>query len=179
MKKYAECTMDSPEILGPETHQFYSTSSVSLPVGWDNELVVPFVQEMGAFLEKWGDVVRPSKIAIEIRSYDVSSRVSPDATALWARAKGSACMLDVQYDGSVEREVMRGEVVRLTEGLRERIEEGGKGGGHANPNFAVGGEGVERVFGGNLDRLREVKRMYDPKGVFRKWFPIEPAVLVA
>ena len=52
MKKYAECTMDSPEILGPETHQFYSTSSVSLPVGWDNELVVPFVQEMGAFLEK-------------------------------------------------------------------------------------------------------------------------------
>ena len=74
---------------------------------------------------------------------------------------------------------MRGEVVRLTEGLMERIEEGGKGGGHANPNFAVGGEGVERVFGGNLDRLREVKRMYDPKGVFRKWFPIEPAVLVA
>ncbi|KAH7390390.1 hypothetical protein BKA64DRAFT_757712 [Cadophora sp. MPI-SDFR-AT-0126] len=176
MKKYAECTMDSPEILGPETHQFYSTSSVSLPYGWDGELINPFVREMGEFLARWGEVVRPSKIAIEIRSYDVSSAVRPDATALWARGKGSACMLDVQYDGSVGREVMREEVVRLTEGLRGRIDEMGKGGGHANPNFAVGGEGVEKVFGGNLGRLREVKRKYDPEGVFTKWFPIEPAL---
>ncbi|PVH75609.1 FAD-binding domain-containing protein [Cadophora sp. DSE1049] len=179
MKKYAECTMDSPEILGPETHRFYSTSSVSLPVGWDGELVGGVVEDVGAFLEKWGDVVRPSKVAVEIRSYEVSGRVRPDATALWARDKGSVCMLNVQYDGSVGREVMREEVVRLTEGLRGRISEGGKGGGHSNPNFAVGGEGVEKVFGENLGRLREVKRRYDPEGVFRKWFPIEPALPAA
>ena len=31
------------------------------------------------------------------------------------------------------------------------------------------------VFGENYPRLREVKKVYDPDGVFNKWYPIAPA----
>jgi FAD/FMN-containing dehydrogenase len=31
------------------------------------------------------------------------------------------------------------------------------------------------AFGENYPRLQEVKKIYDPKGLFNKWFPIVPA----
>src|SRR2546423_5568810 len=42
-------------------------------------------------------------------------------------------------------------------------------------NGSMGDEKSSLVFGENYNRLREVKKKYDPKFVFRKWFPIAPA----
>ena len=46
----------------------------------------------------------------------------------------------------------------------------------ANPtyaNFAHGDEKLEAIYGSNLPRLRELKKKWDPKGVFGQWFPIK------
>ncbi|KAH7311839.1 hypothetical protein BKA65DRAFT_574448 [Rhexocercosporidium sp. MPI-PUGE-AT-0058] len=177
VRPYASCTMDSPEILGPASHQYYSTSSISLPAPWDGEVLGGLVEDMGSLFDRWGSVVGPSKIAVEIRSYGVSGRVGGGEMALCARGKGSACMIDVQYDGSVENGVMRDEVREMMERVKERIAvKFPERAQHSNPNFATGKEKTEVVFQGNTARLRELKKKYDPGFVFRKWYPVEPGV---
>ncbi|TDZ35684.1 FAD-linked oxidoreductase azaG [Colletotrichum spinosum] len=47
----------------------------------------------------------------------------------------------------------------------------------ANPtyiNFAHGDEDPEAIYGSSLPRLRELKKTWDPSGVFGQWFEIEP-----
>ena len=44
-----------------------------------------------------------------------------------------------------------------------------------NPNFSTEGEREKEIFGSNIQRLREVKRKYDPGFVFKNWLPIKPA----
>ena len=44
-----------------------------------------------------------------------------------------------------------------------------------DPDSASREDKAGLVFGENYQRLREVKRVYDPDGVFNKWFPIPPA----
>lgn len=39
-------------------------------------------------------------------------------------------------------------------------------------NIALPGESVEEAFKGNLPRLKEIKKKWDPKQRFNKWFPI-------
>jgi FAD/FMN-containing dehydrogenase len=41
-------------------------------------------------------------------------------------------------------------------------------------NFAHGDETPEAIYGSNLPRLKELKKKYDPKGVFNQWFTIKP-----
>ena len=40
-------------------------------------------------------------------------------------------------------------------------------------NFAHGDESLEAIYGSSLPRLRELKKKWDPKGVFGQWFPIK------
>lgn len=39
-------------------------------------------------------------------------------------------------------------------------------------NFAHGDESLEEIYGEPLPRLRELKREWDPRGVFDQCFPI-------
>ena len=39
-------------------------------------------------------------------------------------------------------------------------------------NFANGDESLEAIYGESLPRLRELKRKWDPEGVFGQWFAI-------
>jgi Berberine and berberine like len=42
-------------------------------------------------------------------------------------------------------------------------------------NGSNGKAPAELTFGQNYPRLRAIKRKYDPKNIFNKWYPIEPA----
>ena len=44
-----------------------------------------------------------------------------------------------------------------------------------DPDAANRADKAGVAFGENYQRLREIKRVYDPEGVFNKWFPIPPA----
>ena len=44
-----------------------------------------------------------------------------------------------------------------------------------DPDAGSQGDKASVAFGENYQRLGEVKRVYDPDGVFNKWFPIAPA----
>ncbi|KAG9001858.1 hypothetical protein FRB90_011522 [Tulasnella sp. 427] len=66
----------------------------------------------------------------------------------------------VSNEGSIATEAGKGE-----EGL---------GIGYAN--YDPEPKGAAMVFGPNYERLRQVKRKYDPGCVWRKWYPIEPAL---
>lgn len=175
-QKYAEITMSSPALLGPSTHQHYATSSIPLSIPLDVPIVEGMMADLSALFEKYGEAVAPSKVAFEIRSYAVSGSVNPSATALSARSPGMACIVEVQHDGSQPHAEMRREVKAITEkakrALQQKFPETRVA---SNPNFSTGMEMVAETFGGNIGRLRELKRRFDPEFVFNKWYPIAPA----
>lgn len=43
------------------------------------------------------------------------------------------------------------------------------------PNFSLEVHELEKIYEGNWDRLREIKRRYDPRGRFNKGMYIPPA----
>jgi len=44
-----------------------------------------------------------------------------------------------------------------------------------DPDAAASEDKARLAFGENYERMREIKRVYDPDAVFNKWFPIPPA----
>lgn len=41
-------------------------------------------------------------------------------------------------------------------------------------NFAHGDETPEAIYGASLPKLKQLKKKYDPAGVFNQWFTIKP-----
>jgi FAD/FMN-containing dehydrogenase len=41
-------------------------------------------------------------------------------------------------------------------------------------NFAHGDETPEAIYGSSLPKLKQLKKKYDPSGVFNQWFTIKP-----
>ncbi|CZR63147.1 uncharacterized protein PAC_13044 [Phialocephala subalpina] len=169
MKKYIEVTTPSPLFTGPPTHQHYSTSNAPLNFPLDIPLLEAMTGDLDLFFNKYGDKVAPSKIAIELRSYAKSSSVDPSATALRARAPTMMMVLEGQHDGSTPEADIRAEVQKIIGRARA------KSGRFINANIGDGSEKVADMFGDNFERLRQVKRKYDPGLVFNKWYPISPA----
>ena len=64
----------------------------------------------------------------------------------------------------------------MIENLRERMaKNAGKpeaDGLILNANIGSGDEKLQSMFGENLPRLKELKRLYDPGCIFDKWYPI-------
>ncbi|KAK0649274.1 hypothetical protein B0T16DRAFT_436233 [Cercophora newfieldiana] len=54
----------------------------------------------------------------------------------------------------------------------ERIREATRANEHAYLNYAVGGEGLENVYGERLERLRALKKVWDPENRFGFYIPI-------
>ncbi|KAF8847587.1 FAD-binding domain-containing protein [Acephala macrosclerotiorum] len=169
MKKYVEVTTPSLLVMGPPTHQHYSTSNSPLSIPMDIPLLEEMIADLDVFFNKYGDKVGPSKIAIELRSYAKSASVDPSATALRARAPTMMMVLEGQHDGSTPEAEIRAEVQKIIG--RARV----KGRRFINANIGDGSEKVADIFGDNFERLRQVKRKYDPGMVFNKWYPIPPA----
>ncbi|KAG8939284.1 hypothetical protein FRC04_006724 [Tulasnella sp. 424] len=104
-----------------------------------------------------------------------------DATAYAGRGTGRECLTFIFYKtpslDSKARTAVRGycEAVAQTTPVADRAGKGDDAIGVAYANYDPEPKGAALVFGPNYARLREVKRKYDPEGVFNKWYPIEPA----
>ena len=136
------------------------------------------VDDFGDFMTKYGDAVGPSKIVMEIRSYAKSSSLPVSAMAFALRRPAAMAALEAQYDSSVDDAVMRQDVITIADKVRDANRKNGlypDGTAIFNANIATGSEKIADMFGENLPKLRELKKKYDPKFVFNKWYPIAPA----
>ncbi|KAG9046102.1 hypothetical protein FS837_005089 [Tulasnella sp. UAMH 9824] len=106
-----------------------------------------------------------------------------EATAYAGRGTGAEGIIfqfytDAALDESVQRQV-RGWSQILSEKtpVAFRTGKGGEsyGVGYTNFDPDAAASDAARVFGANYQRLREVKRKYDPEKVWNRWYPIEPA----
>jgi hypothetical protein len=73
---------------------------------------------------------------------------------------------------------MRQDVKTISDKVRDVIRKKGlypEGTAVFNANISTGSEKITDMFGENLPKLRELKKKYDPKFVFNKWYPIAPA----
>lgn len=63
------------------------------------------------------------------------------------------------------------ELEKVDDGIAEDLKTGGQNG------YWYSGDGVDRkqLFGTNYERLRILKKKYDPDMIFHSWFPITPA----
>ncbi|TAQ85202.1 hypothetical protein B7494_g6476 [Chlorociboria aeruginascens] len=180
MKKLAECTETNEQVLGPPTHQRYTTSNAQLPIDLDTDVLRTLIQDMDTIFDKYGPAVAPSKVGIEFRSYNKSTSIPIEGTALASRRPAILALAEVQYDASISDSTMRAEVKSMVDKVRESIKskrEGPKDGAYFNANIGSGTEKSNEMFGENLPRLRDLKRKYDPDFIFRRWYPIEPATV--
>ena len=175
---YASTTAPSPLVDGPPTHQRYATSNFQTFFPLDVDMWLNLIDDYDAFLTKHGDAVAPSKIVMEIRSHSKSSSVPVGAMAYALRRSAVMGALEAQYNSSVDDSVMRQDVKAISDKVRDIIRKKGQyPGGSAmfNANISTGLEKITDMFGENLPKLRELKKMYDPNFVFNKWYPIPPA----
>lgn len=177
MKKYADVTFQPA--IGSKDNEHHAATSMSL-FDFDNtELLANTVAGLGRFLDKYGETVDGSKIVLEIRSHMVTGSVDPASMALRAREKGTLITFGAQHDGSVvdANKVMRAELQEMMSGLKKENEEKyGVRSRFVNSNIGGGEAKLQDMYGENLDKLRELKRKFDPEFVFDKWYPIPPAV---
>ena len=98
------------------------------------------------------------------------ARVPEDATAFAHRRSRIMVNIAAFYEGPEDRAVRETWTAEFAAALRQSD-------AGAYVNFLMHDEGAERVkatYGPNHDRLREVKRRYDPQNLFRVNQNIEP-----
>jgi FAD/FMN-containing dehydrogenase len=99
------------------------------------------------------------------------ARVKPEATAYWHRTAAHQVLLAGFWDAPVDADAPR----QWVRSGWERIEPLTEG---FYVNLGAGDEGAHRIrgtYGGNFDRLSELKRRYDPANLFRLNANIPPA----
>ncbi|KAG8906637.1 hypothetical protein FRB99_006425 [Tulasnella sp. 403] len=113
----------------------------------------------------------PKQVILSVPSVD---------TAFGGRSNNREVMSYVMYKESdldpIAQKEVRGWVGALNDALKAEASSGGVGvqTGYTNYEPEVT-RGADTAFKGNYERLRKVKKVYDPNNVFHKWFPIEPA----
>jgi FAD/FMN-containing dehydrogenase len=175
---YAQITAPNSLVDGPPTHQRFATSNFQVFFPIDVDMWLNLVNDLDAFMSKYGEAVAPSKIVMEIRSYAKSSSIPVSAMAYALRRPAIMGAIEAQYDASVSDVVMRSEIKVISDKARDIIRKKGlylEGTATFNANISTGEEKITDMFGENLPKLRELKKKYDPKFVFNKWYPIAPA----
>jgi len=130
------------------------------------------------YLTKAGDDYRGSAVFYESYPFDQINKLPPNSSAYGNRGKHFNCTICLRWAGSQHDEWIKAlikDFVRearaidkkamLSEGKEPTAE-------NSYVTFHLPGDPAEKAFGGNLARLKEVKREWDPNGRFDKWFNI-------
>ncbi|KAG8944176.1 hypothetical protein FRC04_002132 [Tulasnella sp. 424] len=122
-----------------------------------------------------------SYVSFEFHHTDKIASVPTEATAFAHRAPVCNALVTTQWEKAAFTAVAQA----ATRELADTIAKAASTDLATNigyPNYADGVAGKNKTdtysrlaFGANYERLQEVKKMYDPEGVFSKWFAIQPA----
>ena len=169
--------MDGMAFHGPRAYMTafaYQTLSV--------ELLEYAAQFYSSYLSTLGDSYQPSAIIFEGYPFEKIIEVPFDATAYASRGKHFNCSLALRWEGAQHDEWVRQSIKNFVKEARaidrkvmlERGMEPTEITGYAN--FNLPDDPPSQAFRGNLPRLIEVKRKWDPNGRFNKWFNIPTEV---
>jgi FAD/FMN-containing dehydrogenase len=151
------------------------------------ELTPAIVQECAdSFIDlnkKHGSVTKGTLIILSDMALQKGGIIPSDATA-FNRVPWLNCQ--ILGDWAPDRVDLDGFMENWVDGLGDRIAkielnnpdipaEEKRAGKYAYWNASNGKTPASVVFGGNYERLRKLKKKYDPHSVFNKWYPIEPA----
>jgi hypothetical protein len=141
-------------------------------------LLTLVVNKHDQFLERLGDGFRGGGIFFESYPYNAIIQHASDSTAYANRGAHFNCTISVRWADESMDDWVRDwihelvadsrdiEAQAMTAEGKEKTVDG------AYVNFCLPGEKVEMAFRENLPKLIEVKRKWDPKGRFDKWFAI-------
>ncbi|KDQ17969.1 hypothetical protein BOTBODRAFT_52788 [Botryobasidium botryosum FD-172 SS1] len=121
-----------------------------------------------------------SVINMTLYDWEKVASVPRDAMAYYARNKVGAYNAVMILQWEEEEFTPRASQIGRSLGDLFAKLEGKEGGNYANfededATAAFKHGKAKHMFGGNYERLRQIKKKYDPKLVFNKWYPIEPA----
>jgi hypothetical protein len=178
MIHYAATTGIHKQMDAGNAHHRYTNSTVQLDLPMDVDIIMALVDDFSAFMAKYPERARPSKLVVELRSFGVTGAVPVSAMAYASRHKLVNVVMEAQYDqpelDGVMREEVKNMIMKARNSTVEKRKLQGKSEVLVNANFSSGSEKVNAVFGENMPRLREIKRKYDPDFIFNKWYPIPP-----
>jgi len=128
-----------------------------------------------------------SKLIFDLRDYSKIASVPLDGTAYANRRTGMLVAADFVWDDeNLDKEMMASSkafIGKVRQMAKEDKEQRGIAdvGAHvaATTLYALLTDGEEKltsVFGPNLQKMKEVKRKYDPNMMWNKWYPVEPEV---
>jgi hypothetical protein len=139
------------------------------------------LKQFTSYVSHVGDDYFTSSILFEAYPSDKLTSVPFDATSFANRGTHFNCFVVTRWQSEKNDEFVKQWVKDFVAGARAIDEEvsvtmgkssvGRKG--YANTNLPD--EKCEEAFQGNLPKLEKVKRKWDPKGRFNKWFPIASA----
>ncbi|KDQ19114.1 hypothetical protein BOTBODRAFT_127006 [Botryobasidium botryosum FD-172 SS1] len=108
---------------------------------------------------------------LELYHPDKILSVPIDAMAFVARVTSYSLMVSLTWsDDSLDARALSHELFRAID-----VKGVGSYGNYDDVGAAIGGDRTRAMFGSNYDKLRIIKKKYDPEMVFHKWFPITPA----
>jgi hypothetical protein len=146
------------------------------------ELLEHAAQFYSSCLSALGEDYRPGVVLFEAFPFNKVIEVPFDATAYANRGKHFNCTVCLRWEGEKHDEWIRQSIrdyVKEARAIDQKVmlERGMKPTeitGYAN--FHLPGDPPSQAFRTNLPRLIELKRKWDPKGRFNKWFNIPTEV---
>jgi hypothetical protein len=144
-------------------------------------MTVPFLDHvfnsLSAYFKMMGPDDAGSALLLECFPTEKLSAVPSDGTAFSNRGKFFNCTLAMRWKDPAKDEIIKQWIKKLMEEVKviETKTSNERGevfveGGYANHNLEE--DKATEAFKGNLPRLKEIKKKWDPKGRFNKWFPI-------